>query len=65
MNEKRVEEILDRIGGLFNEGAQLTESVECGLHPTSFVLEISNQGGFDCTNACLACVEELIAAVRE
>lgn len=54
------QEIIARLNN--GDGAEVG-TIECPAHGTSHALVIVNQGGHDCTEACLACAAELNQAL--
>lgn len=52
-----VEKLLERLGG-HNDGAKLGGQI-CNTHPISWSLIVNNEGGFNGTQVCIACVAEL------
>lgn len=49
---------------LDKDSGALLKAGSCGLHPNSYDLILQNQGGYDATEACLECCNELRTALQ-
>ena len=54
-----------KLKSLDQDSGAIIQPTKCNLHPNSYDLILSNQGGHDCTLACLSCCNELIDLLKD